>query len=107
MMAIVAVMMVVGFSAFKVVDTMNDNSDIDWYEVGPRVDEEDVLEIKGLYPGVPFNGTDPVECATDNDGTICALELEVGPMAPNLIGVDISTLSNLQDVDEKDSAAHP
>lgn len=43
MMAIVAVMMVVGFSAFKLADTLNDDPESGWYEISikPMADDYD------------------------------------------------------------------
>lgn len=106
MMAMVAVVMVIGFSAFKMVEKSK-SSQTDWYEVGPRSDNPAVLEIKGLYSGIPVEGTDSQNCATDNEGEICALLIEVGTMAPDLTGVDISDLSNLNDVEVKEDASFP
>lgn len=103
-MAMVAILMVVGFSAFKVSEMLKLPTE-NWYEVGPRVGDPHTLEIKGLFSGTPIEGYDPDGCATDNNATTCALLLEVGPLAPNLVGADISMISSFNDVEEKGSAS--
>lgn len=70
LMAIVAVMMVIGFSAFKVVDTLNDNPEyVSWYFTGEH--EDDVI-----YPEF-YSDEDPEICGED-DEVVCEIKAPEG-----------------------------
>lgn len=106
MMAIVAVMLVIGFSAFKVAETVNSVSQTDWYHVGPN-DVTSILEVKGIMSAPPLAGEDDDSCATENEGEICAIELKVQSSAPSPIGEPLDNIDNLPGVSKEGSAFSP
>ncbi len=78
-MAIVAVMMVVGFSAFKVADTLNDDPESGWYSISVPANSapivyNDVAEqtIEFLLNEGPSDGCDPENEITEP----CAVYLD-------------------------------
>lgn len=106
-MAIVAVVMIAGFSAFKIADNAINSQQPVWYEVGERTDGSGVLEVKSIMSSTPQEGTDPDGCATDNPGEICAIKLALQPTAPNPIGYDVDDIPGLPGVSEEDRAFSP
>ena len=76
-MAIVAMVMVVGFSAFKVVDTLTDDPESGWYEVtiDPEYPTDESKQTLSSIPGgIPPN-IDEFNCALTNSGYRCSIYL--------------------------------
>lgn len=80
MMAIVAVMMIVGFSAFKVVETHTNKQSYQyrWYELVETDETQPGQQM--LASGIPISippETSEEDCArTDNTGDFCAVLIE-------------------------------
>src|SRR5690554_6104154 len=98
-MAIVAVMMVVGFSAFKVIDTMgvpNDKPENGWYNINITDDEVDYDEPWNQTIGTFKSETLDPGCSPLNEEEPCAVYLEFdnysGPL--NILDMNVSYVTD-------------
>lgn len=102
-MAIVAVVMIVGFSAFKVVERKNSTA---WYEVEEVLSSGD-YEVKNLFTGTVHQGQHPLNCATLNNGDMCAIEITLNDPLSDPIGKLLSEVEANPDFDTGESIFRP
>lgn len=82
--AIVAVATIAGFSAFKKVE--HHFFSTHWFDVeriNPSAgDSESNLKIVSVSTSAPSSGVDPFGCATENPGSTCQAQLDIGTTDP-------------------------